>query len=560
MAWDEFSDLDAEYQQLEQRGVVPPSFDSPRWDGPPQTCEDVADDGVRQFVFRMPGNSPQPNIAGSYALLMFITGRVPRRGDLCEWEQPIAEVLALVGVSVVWDQGALWRWSADRLLWEVIDLTLIRGILYRMTGCYTEKTAGKRQYSFGSPDWIGQALRAACELCERKGFFDAGALRRSDNSAVTGICQVGSRLYLASSTGIECVQPQPNHRQRWRIECELPTDDISGIVYHAGIPIDCTHPSWFLAVKNQFGARIWHDWMPNFMRLLDDILPDTDQQEVLRQMFGGCLFGLNVVWQMHLWCAGLERGRNGKGLITDILRMLLGEGNALEVDVEAARTMAYMRGGMERARLLVVSEASRMTGADAEWLKTPTGGGSIKIRSVGEKGFDARLPGMWLFSSNNLPTDALVGAIMRRLVVLSFEEEIPDSKAIDWPTLRARLLPEMPLIVAWALQGAALYISLPGLWHSKTSIQLKADIVAAAPTFGSWLANNLTYDPEGRITTSEIVTQYDIYRLSPRGKAQRFPPVNSVEAGRVIKAHLRRLAGQDLFCTTKRGVTVWFGK
>lgn len=150
-------------------------------------------------------------------------------------------------------------------------------------------------------------------------------------------------------------------------------------------------------------------------------------------------------------------GQNGKSVLMDVLRQLLGDyattappGFLMETRQEHSAEVARLQG----LRLVVASEINQNARFDEAKLKELTGGDTLTARFMRQDFFTFQpTHHLWLMA-NHKPTVRAGGeSFWRRLRLIPFGHRVPDDKKIE--NLSTLLVSEEgPGILAWIIQGA----------------------------------------------------------------------------------------------------------
>ena len=189
-------------------------------------------------------------------------------------------------------------------------------------------------------------------------------------------------------------------------------------------------------------------WLAFLADLWDD---DPDSITLLQEMFGYALSG-DTSLQKIMLLVGPTRA--GKGVIARVLTHLLGKHN-VGAPTLAGLTTNFGLQDLIGKTLAVVSDARLGPKANvqalAERLLSVSGEDSITIDRKYKDPWTGRLVVRFMLLTNELPrfTDAS-GALAKRFVVLVLSKTFYGKED---PGLLARLLPELPGIMNWALEG-----------------------------------------------------------------------------------------------------------
>lgn len=203
-------------------------------------------------------------------------------------------------------------------------------------------------------------------------------------------------------------------------------------------------------------SRAWR-----WRQFLDEVLPDEGLQRVLQE-FVGALFVDRRKVKLEMMLVLHGSGANGKSVVFEVLRGVLGEGNVstfplgslLGGGVERRRNMAEMNG----MRLNYASETDRMVVSRASGaLKSLISGEPVEARSRRGSVFTAHDIPLIMMNTNVLPDirDWSHG-MRRRVVILPFDVEIP--KWRQDVTLSSSLMDERAGIMNWVLEGRSRFV------------------------------------------------------------------------------------------------------
>ena len=189
-------------------------------------------------------------------------------------------------------------------------------------------------------------------------------------------------------------------------------------------------------------------WLAFLADLWDD---DPDSIALLQEMFGYALSG-DTSLQKIMLLVGPPRA--GKGVIARVLTYLLGKHN-VGAPTLAGLTTNFGLQDLIGKTLAIVSDARLGPKANvqalAERLLSVSGEDSITIDRKYKDPWTGRLDVRFMLLTNEIPrfTDAS-GALAKRFVVLVLSKTFYGRED---PGLLARLLPELPGIMNWALDG-----------------------------------------------------------------------------------------------------------
>lgn len=188
-----------------------------------------------------------------------------------------------------------------------------------------------------------------------------------------------------------------------------------------------------------------------WLEFLDSLWPnDPDSIRLLQEYFGYVLSGRT---DMHKMLVIIGPIRGGKGTIARTLTMLLGKGNV------AGPTLASMGNNFGMSPLLgkplaIISDARLGTAPShivVERVLSITGEDMLTVDRKYREPWTGRLPTRFVMVSNELPRFAdSSGAIATRMLILQLTKSFLNRED---RTIESRLVPELPGILNWALEG-----------------------------------------------------------------------------------------------------------
>jgi putative DNA primase/helicase len=225
-----------------------------------------------------------------------------------------------------------------------------------------------------------------------------------------------------------------------------------------------------LAYFNQIAVPFAYDpaaTAPGWLRFLDDLWPDDPESIAALQEFAGYIISGRIDLHKILLLIGPTRA--GKGVIGRVLKALVGRENAAGPTLASLGTNFGLSPLIDKP-LAIISDA-RLGGANifqvVERLLSVSGEDMLTVDRKYKAPWTGTLPTRFVVLTNELPRfgDAS-GAIANRFIVLSL--------TASWlgrenPALTAQLLPELPGILNWALDGLARLAAQGRFTEPKTS-------------------------------------------------------------------------------------------
>jgi len=187
---------------------------------------------------------------------------------------------------------------------------------------------------------------------------------------------------------------------------------------------------------------------PRWQAFLDEVIPDKLRQVILAQ-YVGYVFARHLKLEKTLILYG--SGANGKSVVFDVIRALLGEENVSEVSLEAITTSEYFRSMLADKLLNYSSEISNRIQTDS--FKKLTSGEPIHARLPYGQPMLLRDYARLAFNANDLPVDVEHSeAFFRRFLIIPFDITIPAHKRD--PLLAKKIIEnELSGVFNWVLTG-----------------------------------------------------------------------------------------------------------
>lgn len=207
----------------------------------------------------------------------------------------------------------------------------------------------------------------------------------------------------------------------------------------------------------QLQNRIDHEYdpaatCPAFLEFLNQIWrDDADRDSKIRLMAQWAGYLLVADPRMQKMMILLGSGANGKSVLMDIVKTMIGEKNTANAMLNRLR-MPYVRATLDR-KLLNLSPDLPKAGVVSDGdLKAIVGGDPIEVSPKHVHSYTIHPYARLMAATNNLPAskDTSEG-YFRRMLIVGFHRQF--SEAERNPNLLTSLLAEMPGIVAWAVQG-----------------------------------------------------------------------------------------------------------
>jgi len=188
---------------------------------------------------------------------------------------------------------------------------------------------------------------------------------------------------------------------------------------------------------------------PRFSKYLEEVLPDQESQEVLAE-FMGYIFTRNLKLEKVLFLYG--SGRNGKSVMFDIIRSMLGEENISFYGLQSLTD----DNGYYRAKLVnkLVNWASDVGDRlQSNTFKQLASGEPIECRLPYKEPFQLQNVCKFAFNTNTLPADVEhTTAFFERFLIIPFDQYIEPERRD--PELAKKIISnELPGVFNWVLDG-----------------------------------------------------------------------------------------------------------
>ncbi len=205
--------------------------------------------------------------------------------------------------------------------------------------------------------------------------------------------------------------------------------------------LDLTNPAQPVFYANQWDSDdritwlITADWDPNVQndavvdQFLTSSIPDAGQREMMLEFLGLILSRWDMSLQSYLFQLG--QGSNGKGLIQNVLRALVGEAVSA-VSLSDLASNKFSAANSVDAAVNIVGDESAGILKDSSKLKQFTGGDAISMEAKFKMAYAAVPKVKLIFSLNQLPriTDFTNG-FFRRPLIVEFPHVFAKNPAIE---------------------------------------------------------------------------------------------------------------------------------
>lgn len=190
---------------------------------------------------------------------------------------------------------------------------------------------------------------------------------------------------------------------------------------------------------------------PRFNRYLDEVLPDKNAQMVLAE-FMGYTFVKNSALKLEKALLLYGAGANGKSVMFDIIRALLGDNNLCSYSLSSlTNDSGYYRADIGTKLLNYASEIN--SSLEAARFKALVSGEPIEARRPYGQAFILEDYARLCFNTNELPRDVEhTYAYFRRFLIIPFSVTIAEA-AQDKELAQKIIASELPGVFNWVLDG-----------------------------------------------------------------------------------------------------------
>lgn len=253
------------------------------------------------------------------------------------------------------------------------------------------------------------------------------------------------------------------------------------------------------AVTPEIGA------MPLWERFLDEATAgDKDMQLYLQRLIGYALTGLKTE---HNLAFLYGPGGNGKGVFLNTITAIF-DSYAKPASMDTFTAAKFERhpadmAGLAGARLVTAQETQEGRRWDEQKVKTLTSSDRVQARFMRENFFEFTPNFKLVFAGNHKPEIRnLDDAMRRRFHLVPFTVK---PRRVD-PLLPEKLKAEWPQILAWAIEGARMWLA-QGLNPPASVLEATAEYFDEEDPIGQWIKDRVEFDP----TIDEMVQTNSLY-------------------------------------------------
>lgn len=252
-------------------------------------------------------------------------------------------------------------------------------------------------------------------------------------------------------------------------------------------------------------------------------------------------YGATGVIRDHVLPFAFGSGANGKGVLLEVLRGVLGDyATTAPSGFLMARTYPAHETEIARlagTRMVVCSEVNEQDRFDEAKVKQLTGGDTLTARFMREDHFTfSPTHKLWLMG-NHRPTVTSGGySFWRRLRIIPFDNVVPEERRID--QLQEILITQHgPAVLSWIIQGAVFYLS-GGLSEPASVRVATADYVQDQDTINRFVEECChlasTNHQSVRVLTSKFRQEYESWTIAEGEK-----PVSPKRLGQDLRSRFK---------------------
>lgn len=205
---------------------------------------------------------------------------------------------------------------------------------------------------------------------------------------------------------------------------------------------------------------------PAFLDFLNDIFEgDQERIDLIQEIMGICLYYKDILQKLIVF---LGAGSNGKSLLSNIIKKMLGEQNVSAIALDRLSGGRFSKQNLDRKLLNISSETKSEKLYSTSDLKTLTGGDSVEIEEKFEKSYTTEIHSKFILLANDMiQTKDYSDGFYRRLLIIPFNKRYVDLAPGDEPEegvsykdafLEDKLLEELPGIFNFAVDGLLRFI------------------------------------------------------------------------------------------------------
>lgn len=256
---------------------------------------------------------------------------------------------------------------------------------------------------------------------------------------------------------------------------------------------------------------------PKFEAYLNRVLPEMDKQAVLCEYLGYIFIPpQRLKLEKALFLYG--GGANGKSVLYDIIRALLGEQNTSEYSLQSLTDTS----GYSRAQIAdkLVNYATEINGRlESSKFKSLASGEAMEARLPYRDPFIIQDYAKLIFNTNELPKDVeFTHGFFRRFLIIPFEVTIPEREQ-NKGLAKEIIDKELPGVFNWVLTGLNRLLANGKFSESPSIDKALEDFKTESDTVKRFLEeSNYLPDLENKILLKDLYPQYKEFAFEDGNK------------------------------------------
>ena len=249
-------------------------------------------------------------------------------------------------------------------------------------------------------------------------------------------------------------------------------------------------------------APLWHQTL---LEIFPQASPHDHRIEVLQEFFGYCLLTGNHRFETFLILIG--DGVNGKSVILEVLRGLLGRENVSNVPLDAFEAQ-FSKADMIGRLANIATDMQRMPRVQEGTLKQLVSGEPLQIDRKFKPATTAYPTAKLVFATNHLPPFAdTTDGLWRRMVVIPFFMQFTEER-VDRYRARTIVTDEISGIVNWALDGARRLLTQDSFTRCAVCDRAKSDHRHDSDPFRQFLDECCEIEATQSVLVDELYEAY----------------------------------------------------
>ena len=281
---------------------------------------------------------------------------------------------------------------------------------------------------------------------------------------------------------------------------------------------------------------------PQWRSFLNQIMPEADFQKILQEYMGYTLSYMDAqIGQKGLILKG--EGSNGKSIIIDVLRQMVGEGNYATIDIKRVAGNPEARGKLFNKMLAVVEEIPGQGTLADDFFKTAVAGGFLDARRLYKGSFEFKCNSKFIISTNHDINFAgsSTSAILRRLLVIPFNVVIPYNQQDR--KLLTKLSTEISGIFNWALEGLENFAKDYEFTMTEKVMDSARSSMEGANAYAQWFSEEC--ELEGN-TSTPVIDLFESFLLYHDHNSSVKRNITKIKFSKGLREYLKVFKGTEL--------------